>query len=128
MMNFQDIFCQCDNDNYNVNRVDDCLFIPCKAPGHECRRWLQTRTTRIVIDSPVDTVVIRKYPRTGSAYIIKYETLPDSRWSFKQDLVNPKQFIRILEKLDYPVHQDRALQDALTKMLNLGKVEEPWEW
>lgn len=128
-MNFQDILNYYDEDNYNDhNRGDACLYVPCTALGHECRSWCQTRATRIVIDSPVDTVVIRKYPRTGSAYIIKYETLPDSRWTFKQDLVNPKTFIRILESLDYPVHQDKELEKALTKMLNLGKIEEPWEW
>lgn len=126
MINFLD---QYDEGNYNVhNTLGECLYIPCVAPGHECRSWCQTRATRIVIDSPVDTVVIRKYPRTGSAYIIKYDTLPDNRWSFKQDMVNPKSFIRILERLDYPVHHDKELEKALTKMLNLGKIEEPWMW
>ena len=128
-MDFQDFLDYYNEDSYTVhNTVGVHSFIPCTAPGHECRRWCQTRATRIIIDSPVDTVVIRKYPRTGSAYIIKYETLPDNRWIFKQDMVNPKTFISILERLDYPVHQDKELEKSLTKMLNLGEIEEPWEW
>ena len=128
MINFTDILDEYEEGNYIRKSVGDLLYVPCVAPGHECRRWCQTRATRIIIDSPVDTVVIRKYPRTGSAYIIKYETLPDNRWTFKQDIVNPKQFISLLERLDYPVHQDAELEKALSKMLNLGEVEEPWEW